>query len=68
MIYIYIYIHGSLDIRCTNRTFYHFGSLFAILPSDHQKKKFVEKMKKIPGDIITLHLCAKSDNHYDVGS
>ena len=44
------------------------GSLFAILPSDNPEKEIVEKMKKIPGDIIILHMCTKSDNHYDSGS
>ena len=44
---------------------------FTPLPWQPEKKNFFwknKKNKKIPGDIIILHLCTKSNNYYDAGS
>ena len=35
---------------------FHFGIFFALLPNNPKNQNF-EKMKKTPGDIITLHMC-----------
>ena len=45
--------------------FYHFGPYFALLPlhppppppNNNPQSQNFEKMKKIPGDIIILHMC-----------
>ena len=44
-----------------DRSYYHFGLFFALLPSKNPKKQNFEKMKKkqTPGDIISLHKCTK---------
>ena len=48
--------------------FCHFGSFFALLiPNDQEKQNF-EKMKKVPGDIIILHMSTINDNHMMYGS
>ena len=41
----------------------NFGSFFALLPSRNSKNQNFEKMKKIAGDIIILHICTKNHNH-----
>ena len=38
----------------------HFGLLFAILPPNSPKNQNFEKMKKLPEDIIILHMCTKN--------
>ena len=40
---------------------FHFGPSFALLPSS--KNQNFRKMKKTPGDIITLYKCTKNQNH-----
>ena len=40
--------------RVTDRIFCHFGSFFALCPSNNMKNQNSEKMKKNPGDIIIL--------------
>ena len=43
-----------------DRSYYHFGLFFALLPSKNPKNQNFEKMKKkTPGDIISLHKCTK---------
>ena len=39
----------------TDRIFCHFGTFFALSPPNNPKNKTFQKMKKIPGGIITLH-------------
>ena len=62
----------------TDRIFCDFGPFFVLLPPpshrappltrNNPKNQNFEKMKKIDGDIITLLLCTKSDNHIMYGS
>ena len=44
----------------TDRNLGHFGSFFALLPTNNSKNKNFDKMKKIPGGIVTLHKCTKN--------
>ena len=37
-------------------------------PPDTPKNQNFEKLKKIPGDIIILHMCTINDNHMMYGS
>ena len=63
-------IYSSWDTE-QDRTFCHFGSFFAPLtPSHHhQKIKILKKMeKKMPGDIILLHMCTINKDHMMYGS
>ena len=46
----------------TDKMFCHFGPFFVLLPPQPKKSNF-EKLKKNPGDIITLHKCTKSHDH-----
>ena len=53
----------------------HDGHFFVILdhflpfdPPNNPKNQNFEKMKKMPGDIIILHLCSINDNHMMLGS
>ena len=52
----------------SNRIFCHFGQFFALLPPNNPKNQNFEKMKKIPRDIIILHMCTINDNHMMHGS
>ena len=57
-------MYGSSDMESTkDRIFCHFGLFFALLPSNNLENKNVEKMKKAPGDIISLHMCTINENH-----
>ena len=45
----------------TDVIIFHFGLYFALfLPPYSQKNQNFEKMKKLPGDIIILHMCTKN--------
>ena len=49
----------------------NYGSFFALLispPPKNLKNQNFEKMKKIDGDIIILHLGTKNHNHMRYGS
>ena len=37
-------------------------------PPNNTKSQNFEKIKKTPGDIITLHMCTMNDNHMMYGS
>ena len=52
----------------SNRIFCHFGQFFALSPPNNPKNQNFEKMKKIPRDIIILHMCTINDNHMMHGS
>ena len=57
-------MYDSSDMESTkDRIFCHFGLFFALLPSNNLENKNVEKMKKAPGDIISLHMCTINENH-----
>ena len=50
--------------------FCHLGPFFALLPPppiDPENQNF-GKMKKMPGDIITLQMCTINDNYMMYGS
>ena len=52
-------IRGEMDI-----IFCHFLPFFALLlPFNNPDNQNFEKMKKPPGDVITLHMCTINDNH-----
>ena len=46
----------------TDRLFCRFGLFFAILPPNNPKNQNFEKLKRMPGDIIILHMCTINDN------
>ena len=53
--------------------FCHFGLFFALFPHHSPspnvpRKKFFDKMKKKPEDIIILQMCTINDNHMMYGS
>ena len=45
------------------RIFCHFWPFFALLPPNDPKNQNFETMKKIPGDIVLLHMCAINEDH-----
>ena len=59
-----------LRYKVQRTKFCHFGSFFALWPSQQPKKsKILKKLKKKrPRDIIMLHLCIINDNHIMYGS
>ena len=52
----------------TGKKFFHFGQFLPFYPPNNPKNQNFEKMKKIPGDIIILHMCTINDNHMMYGS
>ena len=46
---------------------FHFVLFFAPLPPNSLKNPNLNKMKKIPEDIIILHKCTINDNHMMYG-
>ena len=52
-------------LSATDRTFCHFGLFFALLPPRNPENQNFEKMKKAPGDIISLHM-STINKTYDV--
>ena len=52
----------------TDRIFCNFGPCLHFYPPNQPKKLKFEKMKKPPGDFITLHMCPINDNHMMHGS
>ena len=56
-------------VSTTDRSFYHFRPLFALLPPPNNlKNENFQKMKKTPTDITILHMCTINDNHIMYGS
>ena len=57
-------MYASWDMEC-DRIFCHLGPFFATYTTHvkNLKNQHFEKMKKITGDMITLHLCTTNDNH-----
>ena len=51
-------------------TLCHFGPFFdpPPLPPNNPENQIFEKMKKMPGDIIILHICTIHDNQMMYGS
>ena len=54
--------------RVTDRICCHFGPFFPLLPPNKPKNKNFKQMKKLPGDIIILHMCNIPDYHMMYGS
>ena len=56
-------------IKCKGQSFLSFSVILCTLTLLRTHKiKILKKIKKIPGDIIILHLCALIDNHMMYGS
>ena len=51
-----------------DRSFCHFGPLFALLPPNNPNNKNFEIMMKTPKDMIILYMCTINDNHMMYGS
>ena len=47
----------------TDRMFCHFGPFLPFYPTNNPKNPNFEKLKKMPGDIITLHNCTNNHDH-----
>ena len=61
----------SYDIRFlseTDKIFCHFGPFLHFHPTSNPKNQDFKKLKKIPADMITLHMCTRNDNHMIYGS
>ena len=55
-------------LSATNIFFSHFGPFFPLLPPNNPKNQNFEKMKRMPGDIIILHMSTMNNNHMMYGS
>ena len=51
------------QIWSNDRFFCHFGPFFALLPHNDPENQNFEKSKKMPGDIIFLHMCIINEDH-----
>ena len=56
-------MYHSWDMECDRQKFLPFCTVFALLPANNPENEDFAKMKKMPGDIIILHLCTINDNH-----
>ena len=61
-------IHVSEISSTTDKIICHFGLFFALLPLKIPKKQNLKNWKKMPGDIIILHMWSINDNHMIYGS
>ena len=62
-------MYGSWDIRHNRERFLSFWAIFCPLtPLTTQKIKILKKWKKMPRDIIILHMCTINENHMMYGS
>ena len=52
----------------TDRIFVILDHFLQFHPPNNPKNQSFEKMKKPPGDIITLHMCTPNDNDMVYGS
>ena len=55
-------MHSSWNLR-HDRGFCHFGPFFALLPPKNLGNQNFEKIKKMTGHIIILHMCTINENH-----
>ena len=62
-------MYSSRDMKHDRQNFCHLGLFFLpfYLPNNLKNQNF-EKLKKIPGDIIILHMLTKNDNQRKYGS
>ena len=56
-------MYHSWDMECDRQKFLPFCTVFALLPANNPENEDFAKMKKMPGDIIILHLCTINNNH-----
>ena len=57
-------MYGSGDMECNGQNFLSFWTIFCFFyPPNNPKNQKFEKMKKMPADIIILHICTINDNH-----
>ena len=49
------------EIWSATDNFCHFGPFLPFYPTNNPKNQYFETMKKIPGDIIMLHMCTIND-------
>ena len=57
-------MYGSWDMECNGQNFLSFWTIFCLFyPPNNPKNQKFEKMKKMPADIIILHICMINDNH-----
>ena len=67
-------MYDSWDMECNRQNVFSFWIIFALLshtpppPPNNSKNQNLEKLKKIPRDIIILHKCTINDNHIIYGS
>ena len=62
-------MYSSWDMKCDGRHTYFFVILDCFLPfypSNNPKNQNFEKLKKTPEDIIILHKCTTSHDHYAI--
>ena len=52
----------------TDRIFVIFSYFLPFYPTNNLKNQNFEKIEKMPGDIIILHLCTTNDNHMMYGA
>ena len=57
-------MYGSWNMECNRQNFLSIWTVFCpFTPLTTQKLKILEKMEKLPGDIIILNKCTINDNH-----
>ena len=62
-------MYGSWDMEHNRQNFLSFWTIFLhFYPANNPKNQTFEKMKKPPGDIITLDVCIINNNHMMHGS
>ena len=62
-------MYGSSDMVCNGQNFLSFWTIFCpFTPPNNPKNQNFENMRKLPGDIILLHMCNIDENHIMYGS
>ena len=57
-------MHCSSDKECNGQNFLSFWAVLCpFTPPNNPKNQNFGKMKKLPGDIIILHMCTINDKH-----
>ena len=67
--YLNYMMYGSWDMECNRHNFLSFGTIFCCFtPPTTWKIKIWNNEQKMPGDIITLHMCTIKENYMIYGS
>ena len=62
-------MYGSRDMGCSRQDFLTFWTIFCPFTPLTRKRKILKKRKKkMPQDIIILHMCTKNCDHIMYGS